>query len=115
MPYIAIIVVIIFIFLLFFAVRQNRTMKAKAKQCAVEAAQFHEKLQQLSDPSHLFTDEELHRLKRKYEPLLRTVNELYDSPFISNEYLDSLGLGNFMDERKLVNHMQYQNNQNYQT
>ena len=106
MPYIAIIVVIIFIFLIFLAVRQNRKMKVKAKLCAVEAAQFHEKL---------FTDEELHRLKRKYEPLLRTANELYDSPFISNEYLDSFGLGIFMDERKLVNHMQFQNNQNYQT
>lgn len=114
MAYITIITVIILIILIALVVRQSRLLKNKAKQCAAEAEQFHEKLAQLSDPSHLFTDEELHRLKRKYAPLLETVNQLYDSPFISNDYLDSLGLGNFMDERKLVNHIQFQNNQNYQ-
>ena len=65
MPYISIITVIIFIVLIFLAIRQNRMLKAKAKQCVVEAAKFHEKLQQLSDPSHLFSDEELHLLKRE--------------------------------------------------
>ena len=110
---IVIITTIFIIVLIFLAARQMKLLKAKAKQCAKEAEQFHERLKQLSDPSHLFTDKEVHQLKREYDPLLRTVNQLYDSPFISNEYLDSLGLGNFMDERKLVNHMQYKNNQTY--
>ena len=61
----------------------------------------------------LLTDEEVHKLKMKYNPLLETVNELYDSHFISNEYLDELGLGDFMEERKHLNHTQFLNNQSH--
>ena len=88
----------------------NRRMKAKAKECAKEAKRFHERLQQLSDSSHDFTDKELHQLKREFAPLLDAVNKLYDSPLISNEYLDELGLGDFLEERRLVNYRQYLNN-----
>lgn len=97
------------------ALRYNRHLKEKAKKCSVGAKQFHEKLQQLSDPSHLFTDEEVRKLKIQYGPLLDTVNDLYDSRFISNEYLDRLGLGEFMEERKLLNHIQLMNNQQYKS
>ena len=92
------------------ALISNRRMKVKAKECAKEAKRFHERLQQLSDPSHDFTDNELHRLKKEFAPLLDAVNKLYDSPLISNEYLDELGLGDFLEERRLVNHRQYLNN-----
>ena len=105
---IAVIITAILVFLYF---TKNQKLKAKARQCAKEAQRFHEKLQQLSDPAHLFTDDELHQLKREFAPLLNTVNQLYDNPFISKEYLNKLGLRDFIDERQLVNHMQYKNNQ----
>jgi hypothetical protein len=101
------------IILALLAFRRHQRLKAKAKQCSKEAKRFHEKLKQLSDPSHLFSDEELHRLKWEFAPLLAEVNELYDNFLISNEYLDELGLKEFMDERKLLNHIQYQNNQKF--
>ncbi len=85
-------------------------LKAKARGYAKEAKLFHERLLQLTDPSHHFTDEELHKLKRDFAPLLYSVNELYNNPFITNEYLDKIGLGDFLEERKLVNHQQYLNN-----
>ena len=85
-------------------------MKAKAKEWAKEAKHFHERLQQLSDSTHDFTDKELHQLKREFAPLLDTVNKLYDSPLISNKYLDELGLGDFQEKRRLVNHRQYLSN-----
>ena len=62
----------------------------------------------------MFTDEEVHKMKMKYAYLLDTVNDLYDSKFISNEYLDKLGLGDFMEERKLLNHTQFLNNRSHQ-
>ena len=93
------------------AFRYNQQLKDKARQCSKEAEQFHKDLQRLSAPGHLFTDEELHKLKVKYNPLLEKVNELYDSHFISKEYLDHLGLGDFMEERKHLNHTQFLNNQ----
>ena len=93
------------------ALRLHQRLKKKAQKCSKEAQRFHEKLKQLSDPSHLFSDKELHHLKREFAPLLDDVNDLYDNFFISNEYLDSLGLKDFMDERKILNHLQYQNNQ----
>lgn len=100
----------IILILALLALRVNLRMRAKARECAKEAKRFHERLLHLSDPSHDFTDHELHRLKREFAPLLDAVNELYDSPLISNEYLDGLGLGDFLEERKLVNHRQYLNN-----
>lgn len=93
------------------AVRHNQRLKAQARQCAKEAQLFHNRLQSLTAPSHLFTDEELYQLKRDFAPLLDDVNRLYDSRFISNEYLDRLGLKEFIEERRLLNHLQYQNNQ----
>ncbi len=102
--------VVILVVLGLIVLRINRRLRDEAKKCAKEAKIFHERLQQLSDPSHLFTDEDVHQLKRDFGPLLNTVNRLYDSQFISNDYLDKLGLGDFMEERKLVNHMQYLNN-----
>ena len=97
-----------------FAVRKHLRLKAKAKQCAKEVQMFHDKLHRLSDPSHLFTDEELLQVKREYAPLLDKIEELYDSLLISNGYLDELGLKEFIRERKFLNHIQYQNNQRFQ-
>ena len=79
------------------AFRLNQRLKAQARQCAKEAQSFHNRLQGLTDPTHLFTDEELHQLKRDFAPLLDEVNRLYDSRFISNEYLDRLGLKEFIE------------------
>ncbi len=93
----------------------NHRLKEKAKRCSAGAKQFHKKLQELSDPTHLFTDEEVRKLKMQYGPLLDTVNSLYDNRFISNDYLDELGLGEFMEERKLLNHIQLVNNKNHQS
>lgn len=101
---------VILVILIFLVLRINQRLTNQAKECAKGAKLFHERLQQLSDPSHLFTDEDVHRLKKEFGPLLNTVNKLYDSQFISNDYLDKLGLGDFMEERKLVDHMQYLNN-----
>lgn len=104
-----IVVVIVLVMLGLF--RYNRDLKNKAKRCSKEAKRFHEKLQQLSAPDRFFTDEEVRKLKIEFAPVLEDVNDLYDSYFISNEYLDKLGLGDFMEERKLLNHKQYINNQ----
>ncbi|MBQ6227186.1 MAG: hypothetical protein IJK08_01295 [Prevotella sp.] len=93
--------------------RYNRKLKEKAKKCSEGAKQFHKRLEELSDPSRVFTDEEVRKLKIQFAPLLDTVNSLYDSHFISNEYLDKLGLGDFMEERKLLNHTQFVNNQQH--
>lgn len=92
-----------------FFVTKNLQQKARARKCAKEVQRFHERLQQLSDPSHLFSDKELHALKREFAPLLDEVNDLYDNRLIDNEYLDKLGLKEFMDERRLLNYIQYQN------
>ena len=89
---------------------KQKRLKAKAQECAKEVQVFHEKVQKLSDPSHFFTDEELLQLKREYAPLLDEVSELYDSFLISNEYLDDLGLREFIRQRKFLNHIQSQNN-----
>ena len=105
MKLILIIILLVAALCLFGAWRYNRQLKEKAKKCSVGAKQFHEKLQQLSDPSHLL----------QFGPLLDTVNDLYDSRFISNEYLDRLGLGEFMEERKLLNHIQLVNNQQHKS
>jgi len=115
MKLILIIILLVAALCFFGAWRYNRQLKEKAKKCSVGAKQFHEKLQQLSDPSHLFTDEEVRKLKMQFGPLLDTVNDLYDSRFISNEYLDRLGLGEFMEERKLLNHIQLVNNQQHKS
>lgn len=96
-----------------FVLRQHRRVKAKAKKCANEALWFHQKLKLLSDPSHFFSDEELHGLKKEFAPLLSEVNKLYDNILVSNEFLDDLGLKDFMDERKILNHIQLQNNKQY--
>ena len=92
------------------AIRKQKRLKAKARECAKEVQVFHEKVQKLSDPSHFFTDEELLQLKREYAPLLDEISELYDSFLISNEYLDDLGLREFIRQRKFLNHIQSQNN-----
>ena len=96
-----------------FFMTKNLQLKTRARKCAKEAQRFHERLQQLSDPSHLFSDKELHSLKREFAPLLDEVNDLYDNRLIDNEYLDKLGLKEFMDERRLLNHIQYQNLQRH--
>ena len=111
MPYI-ITIATIAVILALLAFMKHLKLKASARVCAKEAKRFHERLQKLSDPSHDFTDNELHRLKMEFAPLLDEVNSLYDSLFISNKYLDELGLGDFLEERKLVNHRQYLNNTN---
>ena len=92
------------------AIGKQKRLKAKARKCAKEVQVFHEKVQKLSDPSHFFTDEELLQLKREYAPLLDEISELYDSFLISNEYLDDLGLREFIRQRKFLNHIQSQNN-----
>lgn len=105
---------IVLMALAFLSFRYNRKLKEKAKWCAQGAKKFHEELKKLSSPERLFTDEEVHKMKMKYAYLLDTVNDLYDSKFISNEYLDKLGLGDFMEERKLLNHTQFLNNRSHQ-
>lgn len=110
---IILIVLAVAILLSVIAFRYNRDLKRKARRCGKEAKLFHEELQRLSASDRLFTDEEVHKLKMKYNPLLETVNELYDSHFISNEYLEEQGLGDFMEERKHLNHTQFLNNQSH--
>ncbi len=90
-------------------------MKTKAKRCAKEAQRFHEKLHQLSTPTRFFTDEEVLQFKKECAPLLKEITQLYDSLFISNDYLDRLKLKDFLDERKFLNHIQYKNNQAYKS
>lgn len=105
------IILVIVIMLAMVTIRYNLYLKATAKAYAEEAKQLHEKLQKFIAPTHLFTDEELMRIKREFNPLLRKVNRLYDSPFVSNKYLDKLGLNDFINERKYLNHTQLVNNQ----
>lgn len=88
-------------------------MKKKAMQYSAESKEFYEKLKQLADPDHFFTDEELQQLKDDYKPLLKNINHLYKSPFFTKKYLDDLGLNEFVEWRRLLNHIQYKNNQNY--
>ena len=108
---IIIIVVMVIVALLLF--RYNLHLKAKAKKCKEEAKRFHKEVQSLSATDRMFTDEELKKLKMKYSPLLDDVNSLYDSYFISNDFLDKLGLGDFLEERRLLNHTQYLNNKGH--
>ena len=107
---IPIIGIVVIVLVLLGLLRYNQHLKNKAKLCSKEAKRFHEKLQQLSAPDRFFTDEEVRNLKIEFAPILEDVNDLYDSHFISNEYLDKLGLGDFMEERKRLNHKQYINN-----
>ena len=88
-------------------------MKKKAMQYSAEAKEFYDRLKQLADPDHFFTDEELQQLKDDYKPLLKNINHLYKSPFFTKTYLDDLGLNEFVEWRRLLNHIQYKNNQNY--
>lgn len=107
----------IFLFLLFIVasailiIEQNRRLKRKAKRYAKKTKAFHEKLQQLADPSHFFTDEEVHLLKKEYDPLLAKINKLYNNKLISKNYLDELGLNDFIEKRRFINHIQMKNNQ----
>ncbi len=96
------------------AIRQHQHLKGKAKECAKDVQVLREKLKRLSDPSHLFTDEEMLGVKQEYAPLIDRINVLYNSLFISKEYLDSLGLKDFIRERKFLNHIQFKNNQLHQ-
>lgn len=89
----------------------RKRRKASAKECALEVQAFQEKLKRLSDPSHFFSDEELFQLKQEYGPLLDRVYGLYDSMFVSREYLDSIGLRGFLREWRFLNHTQLKNNQ----
>ena len=114
MTKIIIITIIVLFMLAVLAYLQSQKLKSKAKECSKEAKRFHKKLQQLTAPDHFFTDEELHQLKHEFAPLLKTVNKLYDSFLISKEYLDDLGLNDFLEERKFVNHRQYLNNIHHQ-
>lgn len=112
---IILLILVIAVLVAAFVLRYNRKLKEKARKCSVGAKQFHERLKELSDPSRVFTDEEVRKLKVQYGPLLDTVNDLYESKFISNEYLDTLGLDDFMEERKLLNHIQLVNNQQHKS
>lgn len=93
---------------------QNRHQKALALQCAKEVQRFNEELARLSAPSHFFTDEELTQLKKEFNPVLKTINRLYGSSLISSDYLDELGLHDFIEKRRILNHIQLSNNQAYQ-
>ena len=116
MSYMLLILVIIVVLILggiVFVIQQNRQQKVQAQQCAKEVQRFNEKLAQLSDPSHFFTDEELTQLKKEFNPVLLTINRLYDSSLISNDYLDNLGLHDFVEKRRILNHIQLNNNRAY--
>ena len=76
---ILIVVLILLLGLLVVFYRYHKRLKEKAKFCAKEAKRFHEELKVLSSPDRLFTDEEVHKMKMKYGPLLAMVNDLYDS------------------------------------
>ena len=89
-------------------------LRAEARRCAVEARQFQTRLRILTAPNHLFTDEELVQLKKDINPLLARVNRLYKNYFISSEYLDDLGLGDFIEARMHLNHSQFVNNSAHQ-
>ena len=107
-------ILIFFIFIVasvLLLVEQNQRLKRKAKRYAKKAQAFHEKLQRLSDPSHFFTDEEAHQLKKEYDPLFADINQLYDNWIISKTFLNDLGLNDYLDERKLINHIQMKNNE----
>lgn len=95
-------------------VTHRNNMKKEALKCSEEARRFHVKVLLLSSPSRLFTDEELQQLKIEASPLLKRVNRLYKSYFVSNEYLDDLGLNDFVEERMHLNHLQYINNKSHQ-
>lgn len=110
-----IVLAVIIVLLALFAYRKKQRLEAKARQCAKEAQVFHEKLQKLTDPSHFFTDEEVVQFKDEFAPLLKNVQKLYDSMFISSVFLNNLGLKDFIDERRVVNHLQYKNNQLYKS
>lgn len=104
---------IVVVFLVAAAVWYYLHLRAEAKKCAMEARRFHMRLQVLTAPSHLFTDKELVTLKEEMAPLLYRVKKLYGNYFISNEYLDSLGLEDFIEERMHLNHAQYLNNKEF--
>ena len=96
------------------AIGKQKRLKAKARECAKEVQKFQDRLQKLTDPSHFFTDEELNQFKHDCARLIDKINELYATVLITDEYLDDLGLREFTRQRKFLNHMQYQNNQNHQ-
>lgn len=111
---IATIIGVLFVFIsMILSILGKYQMKTRAVKCSEETKMFLKKLEQLSAPSHFFTDEELKQLKKDYQPLLKEINHLYKSPFLSKSYLDDLGLNEFVDYRRLLNHIQYKNNQNY--
>ena len=111
MEIIIILTVALIVALVLFAIWKKRHLTAKARQCAKEAQVFHDKLQHLTAPSHFFTDEEVKQFKQEFAPLLKDVQKLYASLFISNVFLNSLGLKDFIDERRIINHLQLKNNQ----
>ena len=115
MTKIIIIIVALLVILLLLAFRKKQQLKTKAKRCAKEAQLFHDKLQQLSAPSHFFTDEEVKQLKHEFAPLLNEVHQLYDSKLLSHDYLEELGLRRLIDERKFLNHIQLENNRHYKS
>lgn len=89
----------------------KRHLKAKAIECGNEAKRFHEKVLEYTAPDHFFTDEELRHLKREFSPVLDTVNMLYENSFISHDFLKELGLTEFLEERKYLNHTQFRHNE----
>ena len=116
-----ILAILVITLLIFFAIAgvltiiQRQKLKTKAKEYAKEALLFHEKLEQLSDPSHFFTDEEALQLKQEFSPLVNAVKKLYKSSLITHKYLNDLGLKEFLEERMLVNHIQVTNNQKFRS
>lgn len=116
-----ILAILVITLLIFFAIAgvltiiQRQKLKTKAKEYAKEALVFHEKLEQLSAPSHFFTDEEALQLKQEFSPLVNAVKKLYKSSLITHKYLNDLGLKEFLEERMLVNHIQVKNNQKFRS
>ncbi len=116
-----ILAILVITLLIFFAIAgvltiiQRQKLKTKAKEYAKEALVFHEKLEQLSAPSHFFTDEEVLQLKQEFSPLVNAVKKLYKSSLITHKYLNDLGLKEFLEERMLVNHIQVKNNQKFRS
>ena len=53
--------------------RYNRKLKEKAKKCSEGAKQFHKRLEELSDPSRVFTDEEVRKFNLRLFSIPSTV------------------------------------------
>ena len=108
-----IILVVSSIILALLAFKKKKQLEARARRCAKESKAFHEKLRQLSDQSHFFTDEEAKQFKMEFAPLIDEVHDLYNNKLLSHDFLDDLGLRELIDKRKFLNHIQLENNRHF--